>query len=116
MKIEAENFALKVELEIETNHWREVVAKCQILDRLSLILNRPRRHVLDELSWQVEELRTRALAAEARLADAVATLERIVAAYEKSNPLRRADFHRPDCECLRCAIDYAHTITKGETP
>ena len=30
---------------------------------------------------------------------------KIVTNYDAMNPMRTGDFHAPDCQCLRCAID-----------
>ena len=33
-----------------------------------------------------------------------------VAAYDKWNPMRTADMHSPDCDCLRCFRDFAEHV------
>lgn len=39
-------------------------------------------------------------------------LHKLVAAYDKANPMRQADVHSTDCECLRCAFDMARGLTR----
>jgi hypothetical protein len=39
--------------------------------------------------------------------DMYQTLEHFVKAYEEAFPLRTADFHDANCECLRCSYDHA---------
>jgi hypothetical protein len=46
----------------------------------------------------------------ATLAAREALLVRMVAAYDKANPMRRADFHSPVCGCLRCEMDTARML------
>ena len=48
-----------------------------------------------------------------------AAAAKIVAHYDAMNPMRTGDFHAPDCQCLRCAIDLFRALplpapTKGE--
>jgi hypothetical protein len=47
-----------------------------------------------------------------RLAQALNVL---VATYDRANPMRSADMHDAECNCLRCAVDFARAITQ-ETP
>ena len=30
--------------------------------------------------------------------------------YDTDNPIRTADVHKPYCNCMRCARDYAHKL------
>ena len=36
---------------------------------------------------------------------ALRAASKIVEAYDKANPMRTADYHGTDCDCLRCAVD-----------
>ena len=45
-----------------------------------------------------------------------AALERTVAAYDRSNPMRLADQHRDICDCLRCATDEARAALATPAP
>lgn len=41
-------------------------------------------------------------------------LERVVDAYDRANPMRTADFHKKDCDCIRCIMDEARrTVSKA---
>lgn len=45
-------------------------------------------------------------------------LAKVIEAYKRANPIRTADFHKHDCDCLRCAIDNAEAAlsrTTGDT-
>jgi hypothetical protein len=52
--------------------------------------------------------------------DMLVALQAIIDAYDRSNPMRTADFHNTDCGCLRCAVDAGRTAlstaTGRETP
>ena len=45
-----------------------------------------------------------------------AALEGVVAAYDRSNPMRMADQHRDICDCLRCATDNARAALATPAP
>lgn len=41
-------------------------------------------------------------------------LARIVDAYDAANPMRTAEMHPSDCDCLRCAVDDARAIVEDQ--
>ena len=37
----------------------------------------------------------------------------LIAAYDKANWMRTADYHGDECDCLRCHFDHLRTALKG---
>ena len=44
----------------------------------------------------------------------VGQIKAIAAAYDRDVPIRTADWHGTDCDCLRCAIDNARAALASE--
>lgn len=38
----------------------------------------------------------------------------VVAAYDRAMPMRQADWHGEDCDCLRCEVDRARAALQSE--
>ncbi|MFC3628267.1 hypothetical protein ACFOM8_02275 [Paracoccus angustae] len=39
-----------------------------------------------------------------------------LAAYDRANPMRTADWHGDDCDCFRCEMDRLRTILDAHAP
>lgn len=62
---------------------------------------------LDRRGKVIEELEAKLAAQAEALESARKALEVVVASYRHHNPMRTGDMHKPECSCVRCAIDHA---------